>query len=356
MLSRSPGRSILFWGWPLLAASLVACRTHRQDDVSILFNHVPQAGIGGSGVVDTLSGTVRTLQPGARLVIYVHSRDNWYVQPVTIRPFTSIRKDGGWSTLTHLGSEYAAVLVDAGYQPASRLSALPPVGGSILSFKTVPGNSSSLKPPHYIRFSAYDWSVREIGSDRYGTPHDYKMSNVSVDEHGYLHLRVTRQNDEWTCSEVALQASLGYGRYDALVEGVERLQPATVFDMFTWDQTGTEQNRREMNTQFAQWGDPKATNAEYSVQPFYRPLNTYRYSVPQGPLTLSMTWESGRIKFTTTEIGKAGRGGIAEHTFRSDIPSPESESVHLNLCTFDYGKAGQTSDAEVVVRRFSYLP
>jgi hypothetical protein len=131
-----------------------------------------------------------------------------------------------------------------------------------------------------------------------------------------------------------------------------------VFDMFTWDQAGTDQNRREMNTQFARWGDPNGKNGEFSVQPFFRPVNTYRYLAPPMLLMLKMVWESGRVTFGTSRVHDSGRAGgsIAEHIFTADIPAPESESIHLNLCIFDYGKVQQTSDAEVVVRSFHYLP
>jgi hypothetical protein len=142
------------------------------------------------------------------------------------------------------------------------------------------------------------------------------------------------------------------------VDGIEKLEPATVFDMFTWDQAGTDQNRREMNTQFARWGDPNRKNGEFSVQPFFRPANTYRYSAPPVSLMLKMIWESGRVTFSTSRVYDSGRTGssIAEHTFTADIPAPESESIYLNLCIFDYGKVQQTSDAEVLVRSFQYLP
>jgi hypothetical protein len=359
MPSRSQSRSGLIWSCVLLSISIVACQRSRPDSATaIIFKHVPQPDIGGIGTVDTLSGTVRNYQPGTRLVVYVYSRGSWYVQPLTLHPFTTVENDGAWSTLTHLGSQYAAVLVMAGYHPANVLRALPPVGGSVLFLKTVPGDPSSVKPPGHLVFSSYDWNVRQIGSDRYGTPHEYRMSNVSLDAQGYLHLRVTRETDKWTCAEVALRNGLGYGRYDLVVSEVEKLEPATVFDVFTSDEAGTDENHREMNTQLARWGDPDGMNAEFSVQPYYRPANNYRYSAPKVPLMLTLYWESGRAKFDTSRVSGSGRNGrgIAEHTFTSEIPGAPSESVHLNLCVFDYGKMRETSDAEVVVRSFHYLP
>lgn len=359
MSARSQGRSIFICGLALAAASLFACRTPAAlRTTSIEFDQLPPQDVGGTGTVETISGTVQNAPEGARVVVYAQSLGSWYVQPLGVRPFTTIGKDGRWSTLTHLGTHYAAVLAGPVYRPAKVLTALPEINESVLAIKTVPGDPSFVRPPHYLQFSAYEWTVRQSGSDRYGTPHRYSVSNTSVDDKGYLHLRVTKQDTEWTCAEVALPRSLGYGRYEAVVDGVDRLEPATVFDMFTWDRAGTDQNRREINTQFARWGDPKAQNAEFSVQPYYRPVNTYRYSVSGAPLLLTMLWQSGRAQFTTSRVDGSGRPlrSVAEHTFTADIPSPESEAIHLNLCIFDYGKVHQTADSEVIVKSFRYLP
>ena len=358
MVTGSRCRSVLACSCILISAALLSCRTQRTAAAtSIVFTHVPTSDTGGAGDMDTLSGKVEGLQPGTLLVIYTYSRGSWYVQPITVHPFTAIKEDGVWSTLTHLGGEYAAILVKTGYHAANTLRTLPAVGGSVLAVKSTPGVPGATTPEHVLRFSGYDWKVRQLASDRNGTPHMYKLSNVTLDAEGYLHLRVTKEGDDWTCAEVALPRSLGYGKYHVSLEGIEKLEPATVFGMFTWDTSGTDQDRREMDTLLARWGDPAGHNGEYEVQPFYRPTNTYRYSVPFAPLMLTMSWERGRVKFSTATVGAKHAGAnLAEHTFTSDINAPSTESIHLHLCTFDYGKSRQSSDTEVIVKSFRYLP
>src|ERR1700761_2107019 len=230
MLASPQSRSFFTGCCLFLSALFGACQKPASDSAaSIVFRHVPQPDAGGTGTVDILSGAALNSHPGARLIVYVYSRDSWYVQPLTLRPFTTIENDGRWKTLTHLGSKYAAVLATAGYHPANVLRVLPRAGGSVLSVKAVPGNPSSSQPPGHLIFSSNDWAIRQIGSDRYGTPHQYRMSNVTLDVRGYLHLRVKKEAGEWTCAEAALPNSLGYGHYDLVVRGIERLEPATVF-------------------------------------------------------------------------------------------------------------------------------
>jgi hypothetical protein len=128
--------------------------------------------------------------------------------------------------------------------------------------------------------------------------------------------------------------------------------------MFTWDALGTDQDRREVDFVVSQWGNPKGSNAQYIVQPFFRPANTFRYVAPAGLLTYSFRWDPGKITFTTSQ-GAGNRSTndpIAEHTFTADVPAPRSESVHINLCTYDYTPVPQQQPAEIVVQRFQFLP
>lgn len=336
----------------------LACRPRAASTAtaSISFDRLPPAAIGGAGETDTISGTVNGNPPGSRIVVYVYSRNTWYVQPLTIHPFTAIADSGHWSTATHLGSRYAAILIAGNDQPPNTLAALPPVKDAVVAVATAAGRQTSAKDQPVVHFSDYDWSVRQLGSDRHGSPHPYRASNVSVDSSGALHLRITKEKNEWTCSEVALSRSLGYGRYALSVDNLAGLEPAAVFDMFTWDQAGSDQDRREVDLEVTRWGDPASKNGEYEVQPFFRPTNTYRYAAPPLPLTFTLLWESAKVTFTTAKTAGNARAIVASHSFVTDIPGPQTESIHLNLCTFDYGKVKQQHDDEVVVKSFRYLP
>jgi hypothetical protein len=45
------------------------------------------------------------------------------VQPFRRYSYTEIAADGGWENMTHLGSEYAALLIAPGYQPPAKVIA-----------------------------------------------------------------------------------------------------------------------------------------------------------------------------------------------------------------------------------------
>src|SRR6266436_2953393 len=115
----------------LSAVALVACWSEKpQQTPSITFTKIPPAAQGGRERVDTISGRVSGARPGQRIVVYAKSGP-WWVQPWPEHPFTSIESDSIWSTQTHLGYEYAALLVNADYHPAPTIDVAPTVGGSV---------------------------------------------------------------------------------------------------------------------------------------------------------------------------------------------------------------------------------
>jgi hypothetical protein len=184
------------------------------------------------------------------------------------------------------------------------------------------------------------------------------MENAWTDANGLLHLRIAKRAGQWTCAEVHLTRSLGYGSYLFVVRDTSHLEPSAVLTMFTWDDQLADQNHREMNIEITRWGDLVSKNAQYVVQPFYVPANVARFTAPAGTLTHSFRWEPGRVAFRTVR-GAASDGGsraVAEHVFTSGVPSPGGESVHLTLYVFSNTSNPLQNDVEVVIEKFEYLP
>jgi hypothetical protein len=105
---------------------------------TVVFTTVPVAGHGPTSRGD-VAGLVRDLSTPSKfkVVVYAHT-DKWYVQPLASDPLTDIASDGAWSTWTHLGNRYAALVVRPEYRPAETLDALPSVGGMIVAKSEVP--------------------------------------------------------------------------------------------------------------------------------------------------------------------------------------------------------------------------
>lgn len=339
--------------------ALSACQSRKAEShPAIEFTKIPPATQGGPDKVDIIAGRVQGFRPGQQIVIYAHSGP-WWVQPYFDHPFVPIQSDSTWSTATHLGLDYAALLVDPGYHPSATLDIAPTAGGSVVSVAIVKGTGSpTFAPTKPLKFSGYDWSVRTIASNRGGSYNSYDPDNAWTDSTGALHMRISKKAGLWNCAQLALNRSLGYGTYILTVRDISQLEPAAVLSMYTFDEWHGDQYYREMDVELSRWGDAThPSNAQFGVQPFYIPGNIYPFKAPEGRLTYSMLWKSGSVTFKTTRGPDNGTGGvIAEHEFTSGVPTPGQEQVKLDFYVVPSDKYPLQKESEVVIENFEYLP
>jgi hypothetical protein len=343
-----------------LLVSLAGCRrgAKQEPEVKITFTQVPQRDSGDRNVQDVMEGKISGARPGQQLVVYSKSGGLWWLQPLITSPFTEILPGGVWRIETHLGTEYAVLLVDPSYSPAGTLSQLPKKGLGITAVAITPGQEKSSS--FFVDFSGYTWRVRWKPSNRGGSVNPYHPENVYTDPSGALHLRIVQRGQQWTCSEVNLTRSLGYGTYSFTVEDTSRLEPAAVFGIFTWDYSTDRDNHREFDLNVGRWGAPDNKNAEFVLQPGFVPANISRFVVPADKLKYTIVWEPGRLNMTASRASGTGRPAVvASHTFTSEVPTPGSESLRMSLFIYSDGNGKSQRiehPAEVVVDRFEFLP
>ncbi len=357
-LAYRPDNSRPHWGVAALGlaiALLNGCGTAGPNAApSVKFIRLPRADEGGTESRALIEGRVDGARTGQQIVIFARSGTGlWWVQPFADQPFTSIRADQHWQNFTHLGTEYAALLVEPSYRPPETAQSLPQKAGPVIAVASAKGEPSRLMVSRTLHFSGYEWEIRGVPSNRGGATNNFDPSNAWTDTSGRLHLRIARGLGEWTCAEVTLTRSLGYGSYSFDVRDVSSLEPAAVLGMFTWDDSMTDVNHREVDTEISRWGDPAGKNAQYVVQPYYIPANVVRFSAPSGRLTYTFNWQPGRVSFKT--VRQPGEV-IAEHVFTSGVPLPGGEAVHLNLYPFANEKNPLQHAVEVVIEKFEYLP
>src|SRR6266481_4619643 len=328
------GKSSLFVVFLLLGG----CRLWSPGlTPTVTFDAVPAADAGGAEKLVTIEGRATGVRRGQQVVLYVKSEGLWWVQPFTDRPFTKIQEDSSWKNQTHLGSEYAALLVDSGYIPSDTTETLPATGGGVIAVAVNKGvgPAPAQSSPKTIHFSGYDWTIRTAPSFRGGSGNSFDPTNVWTDESGALHLRIAKAKrpGDWTAAELKLTRSLGYGTYVFVVHDVSHLEPSAVLSLFTWDELGTEQNRRELDIEVSGWGRNEGHNTHYVVQPYYVPTNVVRFDAPPGKLTHSFSWEPGKATFSTT-VGSSRMAKteiVNKHTFTTGVPPAGGDTVHMNL-------------------------
>lgn len=342
-----------------LLLALTAChKTAQPPPVStISFTQVPQWDLGDQNLEDVIEGTVSGSRPGQNMVVYSKTGGLWWLQPRLNSPFTPILPGGVWRNEVHLATDYAALLVDSTYHPAAVLTDLPKVGRGIETIAASPGPSQSSS--FFVNFSGYQWRVRKVPSNRGGSSNPYDPKNVYIDKSGALHLQIVNRNNQWTCSEVNVTRSLGYGTYVFTVEDTSNLDPAVSFTMFTWDHSSSQGNHGEFDVNIGRWGEALNGNAQFAVQPAFLPLNMSRFKVPGGKLRHTIIWEEGRVTMTTTQVSGKENRLIWKHVFTDEVPKPVDESVRMALYVYsdpNHKLPTVNHYTEVVVDHFEFLP
>lgn len=340
----------------LSCISLGGC--HRRPP-SILFTQIPPASFGGPNTSGAISGKVIGFKRGDRLVLYARSGNQWWIQPTSDKPFTQIRPDGTWTSRTHLGLEYGAVLVRGDFETATVISSLPDLNEHAIA-KATTSQDSALQSAGYsvktIHFSGYDWEARAVSSPAGGLSHNYTPNNVWVDDKGAMHLRISREGSQWVCAEVRTTRSLGYGSYQFVLRDTADLEPAAMLGLFTWDEDSKDPKHTEMDIHVSRWGNPESKNGEYVIQPYQIPSNVYRFEIPKGSVKTGFRWSPGSAAFSTTHGGGQVGRPAAAWTFTTGIPAPTGERTYINLCEFGYPRVPLQHGAEVVIDRFQFLP
>jgi hypothetical protein len=134
-----------------------------------------------------------------------------------------------------------------------------------------------------------------------------------------------------------------------------------VLGLFTWNDDPAY-NHRELDVEFARWGDPNNLNAQYVVQPYTDPLNIVRFQEPPGVAqsTHSFRWENASVFFLSL-IGHYAApplpsSVIKEWTAANDIPVPGGENARINLWLFRGSKPTNGQQVEVILNRFEFEP
>jgi hypothetical protein len=304
-------------------------------------------------------GRVLGAQPGQRLVLYAKTDGRWGQCPQSGQPFTNIEREGRWKASVHMGLQYAALLVEPGFNPPEQTESLPTVGNGVVALAIVNGKGAPpvLPSPKLLNFSGYEWTTSAGPIFRAGSRNFFDPANAWTDEKGALHLRISGSPGKWAGAEVKLTRSLGYGTYKFQVHDVSHLEPSALLTLIAWDGVGTESTRRELDVEIGRWGELENTNVNYVVQPYYVPANIVAFRMPPGAYTQSFRWERGQVTFSTV-AGPANAGGrvIHQHVFTSGVPSPDEQSIRIGLFVFHQGKIPLKNGNEVIINKFEYLP
>jgi len=241
------------------------------------------------------------------------------------------------------------------WRKAAALAALS--AGALTAIGTTSGVSAAVAPAaaQTVTFSGRSWTVKTSSGAVGPGPNIFAASNVVVDSAGKLRLKITKKSGKWTCAEVILNASPGYGTYEwTLGSNVSNLDAQAVLGLFTWNDA-PDYNHREIDFEASRWGranDP--TNAQWVVQPWDTAGNLTRFTIGSTvPTKVRFTWSPTSIVFQTV----VGSSVVNQRIYTgADIPVAGGENARMNLWLYQ-GKAPRRGAAvEVILNNFTYTP
>jgi hypothetical protein len=125
-----------------IPASSLPLAQNDNAQPSIQITQIPPAHPGGPVEMFRIAGRVSGVLPeGYRVVLYAQA-DYWYIQPFNTGDlrFTDIESDGSFSTQTHGGMAYAALLVrDSFTDPPIKTGNLPRKGKDVVAIHKIDG-------------------------------------------------------------------------------------------------------------------------------------------------------------------------------------------------------------------------
>lgn len=188
-----------------------------------------------------------------------------------------------------------------------------------------------------IRFEGTSWNVRESHTPVGAGPNLWSREGVRVKD-GQLHLSAFERRGKWHSAEVASPVLEWPLELSVRLRALPRIDEHTVVGVFLY-----EHDRREVDVEFAQWGDANSLPAQFAVS-FQNEAQVRRFPWPEGAITLHFEWDANALVVsllseTTTRTWRVPTAHVG--------PNP-SLRLHINVWRRPVGGHAHESTTIVV--------
>ncbi|MBV9575620.1 MAG: hypothetical protein JO149_03250 [Gammaproteobacteria bacterium] len=217
-----------------------------------------------------------------------------------------------------------------------------------------------------IRFSNLWWEVKE-GMSAPG-PNQWSSHGVWLDDNGWLHLKIFKQDDKWYCPGIITKKNFSFGKYWFILSGeIDKLDPNVVLGLFNYDYANLNADgTNEIDIEFSKWGSSSYLdhNVSYTVWPAILAANNtsliYTIDLAGKDSLHGFTWENNKIVF------QSGYGNKNDYRqpimnwvynppdFSKRIPQ-RPLSVHIYLSLVKGMPPTNHKEVEIVIKQFCYL-
>jgi hypothetical protein len=214
-----------------------------------------------------------------------------------------------------------------------------------------------------IDFAGHTWHVnRALSSKTLPGPNLWSPSNVWVDVHGSLHLKVAQHDKQWYSSQVCTNDLMHFGDYAFFVEGpLDKFDPQHVLGLFTWIANSSS----EIDIEVASWGWGKeAPNLFYTMWPATNPqmrqVKGYNLNLNGGNESLyTWSWKPSEVVFENFVGFNSSNKPFANVTFTETREVPKLIVQDLSMvCINMWLNLGNVPNygqgMEIVIHDFQY--
>jgi hypothetical protein len=192
-------------------------------------------------------------------------------------------------------------------------------------------------------------------------------ANVSVDDEGYLHLRISHEGGTWSASELFTTDRLGFGTYQWQLEGpIDTYDKNVVLGLFPYGPAAGigSDGTNEIDIEYSRWGQVNGPNGDYTDYPASgRTIGeeSYTFSLSGLTSTSRFVWSSTEITdflFDGFEPLATSAEPLKTWTYAPSTPSTNIPQVALplgmNLWCFD-APPSDGAPVEIVVHGFEFV-
>jgi hypothetical protein len=216
-----------------------------------------------------------------------------------------------------------------------------------------------------LSWKGFDWDVTNGGMAGVA---DGAASNVSVDANGWLHLKITKNGNTWTASELFTTQKLGFGTYQWLIEGpIDTFDKNNVLGLFPYGPAAGigSDGTNEIDIEFSRWGIANAPNADFTDYPSSGNVigeTTFTFSLGGSTsATARFTWNATSIESSVLKGHQAmasDTGLLKKWKYAPNDPSvnipQQALPLGINLWCFE-APPSDGQNVEIVLRDFQFV-
>ncbi|HVY29090.1 MAG TPA: glycoside hydrolase family 16 protein [Polyangiaceae bacterium] len=216
-----------------------------------------------------------------------------------------------------------------------------------------------------LKWKGFDWNLTDGGMAGVA---DGSSANISVDGDGYLHLRVVKNGNTWTASEMFTVQKLGFGTYQWQIEGpIDVFDKQMVLGLFPYGPAAGigGDGTNEIDIEFSRWGQANGPNADFTDYPNSGNVvgeTTFKFSLDGGTSsTARFTWTKDSIESSVlkghqplaSEAQLIKKWKYAPDNASTNIPQ-QAMPLGMNLWCFG-APPTDGQNVEIVIRDFQFI-